>query len=166
MEIIEDLKIVDIKGNLNEIDLHGSRSIRAQKATWIFDGVSREFSVKNNEQIFVPFLSHTKQELICFCKGYVEYKPPCNVIILNGDGSLRHRLCPPIPISEAFNKYESNVGSKEALSEIRFVQPEIVKLGHNELFTFWIGFDYDWYEVREFNLKTGEFGKLIRSARL
>jgi len=163
---IEELKIVDIRGDVHEINQPESKSIRSQKASWIFDGISREFKIKNNEQIFVPFLSQNKKELICFCKGYIEYESPCNVIVLNGDGSLRYKLCPPTPISDAFVNYENKVGGKEALSELRFIQPEIIKQGLEELFTFWIGFGYDWYEVREFDLVTGKFGKLIRSARL
>ena len=71
-----------------------------------------------------------------------------------------------MPISDSFARYEKKVGSKEALSEVRFVQPEIIKQGPKELFAFWIGFGYDWYEVREFDLVTGRFGKLIRAARL
>jgi hypothetical protein len=163
---INELKVFDIKGSIIEINQFESRSIRVKKATWLFNGLVHEFSTKNDEQMFVPFLSHTKQELICFCKGFFEYEPPCNVIVLNGNGSLRHKLCPPSPISEAFTRYEAKVGIREAASEIRFVQPEVIMRDGNDLFTFWIGFNYDWYEVREFDLKTGEFGRLIRSARL
>lgn len=164
--LIQDLRVIDIKGNLREVNSSSRGSIRARKATWKFDGVNQEFIVSSEGQLFVLFLSPTEEELICFLKGYSEYSPPCNVIVLNGDGSVRFKICPPKLISDAFNEYETKVGTKEALSELRFIQPEIIKQQSTEIFTLWIGFGFDWYEVRELNLKTGEFGKCIRAARL
>ena len=164
--LIKELKVVDIKGNLREVDFASHGSIRARKASWVYEGVTREFVASTNDQLFVPFLSPTNEELIFFFNGYAEYIPPCNVAIINGDGSIRYKLCPPKLISKAFAEYEERVGTKDALRELRFIQPETVKQGTEELFTLWVGFGFDWYEVRELDVKTGEFGKCLRAGRL
>jgi hypothetical protein len=162
---ISDLTVTDLNGDLKKINKSDRSLIRATRAIWTFENASREFSA-GSDQLFVAVISPSLQEMVVFCKGFRDYKPPCNVIVLNGDGSVRLKLCPPKLVSDAFLAYEKKVGPVKAVEDIRFIQPEIIHDGNKEEFFLWIGFAYDWYEVRQLNLKTGEFGKCLRSARM
>jgi hypothetical protein len=150
---ISDLTVTDVNGEIKQINKSDRSLIRATHAKWNFENVNREFSA-SSDQIFLPVISPSLQELVVFCKGYNDYKP------------VRLKLCPPKLVSDAFLAYEKKVGPVKAVEDIRFIQPEIIRDDNKEAFFLWIGFAYDWYEVRQLNLETGEFGKCLRSARM
>lgn len=134
---------------------------------WTFNGVIHKFDAeKSNNQLFIPILSRSQEEIIFFLKNYPEYPSPCNLIIMNGDATVRFHICPPDLISEQFKKYEDRVGKAEASKSIRLIQPDLYESTSSNILVIWIGFNYDWYEVRELDVKTGQFGKCLRAARL
>ena len=80
---------------------------------WTFDGLKRTFRAdKQKNQLFIPILSQSKQEFILFLKDYPEYPSPCDVMIVNGDASIRHHLCPPEMVSDQYIEYEKKSGQE------------------------------------------------------
>jgi hypothetical protein len=139
---------------------------RCYHVEWTFGGVLNQFTCdKAKGQLFIPILSPSFQEIILMCKNFPEYLPPCNLVVLNGNGTVRHLLCPPELISEKYKDFELKVGKQAAYATRTFLQPDFLESTAKKL-VLWIGFDFDCYEVREFDLVTGIFGKCIRSARL
>jgi hypothetical protein len=83
---------------------------------------------------------------------------------MNGDSTIRHHLCPPDLISEPYKNYEGRVGQENARLSRNFIQPDFME-SNSKTFVLWIGFNFDWYEVRDLDLKTGLFGRCRRSGR-
>lgn len=161
---IEAVSIIDEFGEVRSLNSYEGLT-RCHFIEWRFKGIRYEFVAdKSKEQLFIPILSPACEEIVLFLKNYPEYSRPCNVIILNANSTLRHHICPPELISEAYKKYEQRVGREKALKGKFFIQPDFSDSTGNML-SIWIGFDYDWYEVREVDLQTGKFGRCLRAAR-
>jgi hypothetical protein len=162
---IQDVKITDEFDECRQLMPYQDLS-RCYLIKWTFNGKVYDFSAeKSKEQLFIPILCPSYQEIVLFLKNYSEYSSPCNVIVINGDTTLRFQLCPPELISEQYKNYEGKVGKEKASNSKVFIQPDFYESSGN-LLSIWIGFNYDWYEVREFNLKTGEFGRCLRASRM
>jgi len=93
--------------------------------------------------------------------------PFVKAVIFNPDGTVRFYLKPPVLISHKYKEYEKRVGAEEAIDSVRFIQPALENI-HNKgiVLTMWIGFDDDWFESRNLNTKTGEFGECYGVSRL
>lgn len=77
--------------------------------------------------------------------------------IINEDGVILFDLNQPTPISEQ----SKNVKNKNW--DLRF---QFGKKINETTISIWIGFGWDWFEVREIDLTSGKFGTLKLAGRL
>jgi hypothetical protein len=134
---------------------------------WEFNGNKITKSVINMEKsILIPCLSPSHEEIIIVSSSLKGIDPSISAVIFNPDGTVRFYLRPPVLVSGKFKEYEKKVGKEVAFKSIEFIQPEIKKVNEKEIVAMWIGFGYDWFEIRELNLQTGEFGECYGASRL
>jgi hypothetical protein len=163
---IERIFILDENKKRRELNSEDDL-VRCLSIEWRYNNTQQKFIAdETKNQLFIPFLTPSRKEMVLFLKNFSDYGPPCNVIIINGDSTLRHHLCPPDLISDQYLDYENKVGKERALKSRYFVQPAIYNEGQEKSFALWIGFGIDWYEVRVIDLISGKFGKCLRAAKL
>lgn len=151
---IEKLKILDSFNQLKELKVPRD-SERTKYVEWQFENKKVVLNVdKNNNQFIRPYVFNG-EELVVFYKDFKEFPFPNNAAILNPDGTVRVHLLMPELISEKYLEYQQKVGKQTAQASRRFLYPVFKDDGTT---CMWIGFNYDWFESRFFNLKTGEFG--------
>lgn len=107
---IEKIKIVDEHNQIK--DSSSNDLTRAVSVDCTFNKSNYKFEAdKSKDQLFIPIVSKSSEEVILFLKNFPQYSPPCNLIILNGDSTVRFNLCPPQLISEQYTNYESKAES-------------------------------------------------------
>lgn len=152
--------ITDKQNNIREPKdfIDNEIGIRLQ---WEYGQKQNEYQPEYSDR-FLAALSPSKKEIILI--ESTNGKTSNILKIINSDGSLRFNLKPPSLTSDAFKKYLDKVGEKEAMDSLRYVQ--LGESLNKTTITIWIGFDWDWFEVKEFNLVTGEFGASKITGRL
>jgi hypothetical protein len=159
---------------LNIIDWYGKTIIvephdigKGVEVSWEFNGNKITKSVIDpGKSVLYACLSPSHEEIIIISSRLKDSDSSAEATVFNLDGSVRFYLIPPALVSDEYKKYEKKVGADEAVGSIYIIQPEIKIVDGNEMVLLWIGFSYDWFEVREVNVKTGEFGKCFGSSRM
>ncbi|MFZ2906186.1 MAG: hypothetical protein WAZ98_08290 [Cyclobacteriaceae bacterium] len=158
--MINRLFITDRQNNKRELTDYVDHGV-GTKIEWT-DGLDRrEFEIENSK-IFLTAISPTKREILVIHGGL--NKTADTLKILNENGTIRFNLKPPIPITPTYLKFKDKVGDKDATASLRFVQFGD-KVSETSI-SIWVGFDYDWFESRQLDLKTGEFGPSNLTGRL
>jgi hypothetical protein len=158
--MIKRLFITDRKNNRRELKDFFDQEV-GTRLEWEHGIVKCEYRLDNSEQ-FLAALSPSKNEIIVIQRSNSNTTDTLKIV--NGDGTVKFYLKPPNIDSDRFTIFLEKVGEKEAFSSLRYIQ-----LGErisNTTITVWIGFDWDWFEVKELNLTTGEFGESKMTGRL
>ena len=147
--MIEKLFIMDTQSHDKEIKAYGICEV-GTLMTWRKGGKNYQFGFSPPENMLAT-ISPTQQEIIII-HGTDKLK------IIDGEGAIRLDLIPPTPISE------QSKGVKTKNGDLRFLQ--FGERTSKSVISVWIGFGYDWFEVRELDLKNGKFGASTLAGRL
>jgi len=91
------------------------------------------------------------------------YPSPGNALIYNANGSIHLQLKVPKPISELAKPQERFINYGDPMS-LHFDNVDWRKNSKGEIIiAIRIGFARDWFEDRELNPETGEFGECLTS---
>lgn len=148
--MIEKLFILDAQSADREIKDYSSSYEIGTLITWTNEGTNYQFGLNPLGNILAT-ISPSKKEILVI-HGTNKLK------ILNADSTIRFDLTPPIPISEQSKKVKTKDWDLRFLNFGEKISKTIVSV--------WIGLGWDWFEVRELDLTTGEFGALKLSGRL
>ena len=162
---VDQLKIKDRDSKITIVDpLDVGMGV---EVSWEFEGNEITKAVIDpNKTYLLACLSPSREEVIIISSRLKGNDPSAQATVFNLDGSVGFYLIPPALVSEKYNEYEKHVGVATALKSIDFIQPRIKNVDGNVKLLMWIGFAYDWFEERELNAKTGEFGECFGTSRL
>ena len=104
-----------------------------------------------------------KKIVIVYPPEHPEFPSPNNAAIYNEDGSLYLKLTCPDPVSELGRERKRHMNFEGPL-RLFFSDAVWRKNEKDELVqVINIGFDFEYYETRELNFVTGEFGNSLGS---
>lgn len=158
--MIKRLTITDRQNKKRELKDFFDQEI-ATLLEWEYGQENVTYQLGNSNK-FLAALSPSKNEVVTLQSDNGTTTDTLKII--NGDGTIRFILKPPKPNSDRYRLFADKVGEREALNSLRYVQ--LGEKINNTTITVWIGFDWDWFEIKELNLNTGEFGASIMTGRL
>ena len=113
--------------------------------------------------------SDVERVVVIYPMDHAKYRAPSNAVIYNADGSVHMQLKAPEPISELSKTQTRNMTETRDFNpphRLYFDRVLWAKNNEGETITVVkIGFDRDWWEERELNPVTGEYGKCLGSGR-
>lgn len=158
--MIKKLLITDRQNNKRELKDFFDHEI-GTRLEWEYGQTRSGYSLENSDK-FLTALSPSKKEIIILQGGTSSTTDTLKII--NGDGTVKFNLRPPRLTSDQFKKFEDKVGESKAFETLRYVQ--LGEKVSETTITVWVGFNYDWFDVKELNLVTGEFGDSKMTGRL
>ena len=158
--MIKRLIITDSQNNKRELKDFFDQEV-ATLLEWEYRHEKVKYQLENSNK-FLTALSPSKNEVITLQSDNGTMTDTLKVI--NGDGTIKFNLKPPKLNSVRYKMFADKVSEREALRSLRFIQ--LGEKINNTTIAVWIGFDWDWFEIKELNLMTGEFGVTKMTGRL
>lgn len=158
------MKILNFSTKTVDGKVYTDRFKPAVQISWEYGDTEYVKVVKDfNTQRFIASLSPSHEEIIIVFKGFKEFLPPNNAVLLNPDGSIRKQLFIPNMRSQEYQHYTRSLPT-DIQNNVEFLQPHIDR--QNRL-TVWVGFGHNYFfEIHELNPTTGEFGEYLGTSRL
>ncbi|GAL86827.1 hypothetical protein MYP_4057 [Sporocytophaga myxococcoides] len=161
--MIENAKVVDVFGR----ELYFTRQGRmGVELSWLDnDRLISKKVVDRQKQSLMPCITPKGDGMVLVFGELEGLVSPYDACIFNANGSVRVHLIPPKLISEEFKEYEIKVGKIESQKNIRFLWPYYFKKDGHDFLVIAVGFNNDWYEIRELNPNTGKFGQCFGATK-
>lgn len=158
--MIFEFKTVDAKRNVYLYN-YQERPNYGVAIEWSNNGniIRLNFSDCNGMIIGCP--SQTAEEAVIVFRGIARFSPPGNAAVFDPDGTIRERLTVPELRSDQYKSFKLTDPGIQA-RPLEFSHPAYDR--NNKLLLI-VTFDYDWFEARELNAKTGEFTEYVWASR-
>lgn len=132
------------------------------EVSWIYKGdrILKKV-VDPKKQSLIVGATRNGEDIIVIFGSLADVSPNSGAMLLNPDGSVRYKLEIPELLSEKYKAFEAKQGIERARQSTDFLNFYV----KNGQIYFWIGFDYDWFEIREFDPTIGKFGKCVGVSR-
>gem|GEM_PF-2840047 len=121
--------------------------------------------VSPSHEALIACVSKSFEEIVLIYSSLRDSDSSHGAAIFNPDGSTRVKLTFPKLISPEYLFHERVAGPEKATKDLRFINCFFKQELNQEKLLFWIRFKYDFFEVREVDRQTGEFGRCLGVSR-
>lgn len=154
------LLVKDVFGS--EHLLRPQRPQMGVEVSWIVrEKIVKKEVVDPTQHALIACVSDNYEEVVIIYASLLGIELSHGAIIFSSDGSIKKKLEMPQLISLDYKTYEKKVGLSKAKEDLRFINCYFIKDADSEKLIMWVRFKSDFFEIREVDKNTGEFGQCL-----